>query len=84
VVTDTAPSMAGVTLGLTHALLALGTLAVWEMPVRLCTHLHYACRQVLATLHETQELLDGSPVSKDLACRHRLGRGCWGPPMSSG
>jgi predicted nucleotidyltransferase len=27
---------------------------------------HYSCRQALATLHESPELLDGSPVSKDL------------------
>lgn len=28
--------------------------------------LHYSCRQALTTLHESPELLDGSPVSKDL------------------
>ncbi|MER5969435.1 nucleotidyltransferase domain-containing protein [Streptomyces sp. NPDC002055] len=28
--------------------------------------MHYSCRQALATLHETPELLDGSAVSKDL------------------
>ncbi|MEO3978095.1 hypothetical protein [Streptomyces sp. CAU 1734] len=27
---------------------------------------HYSCRQTLATLHRSPELLDGSPVSKDL------------------